>query len=99
METPQFTDLFNQKVEGYAITGKVLLTMFLDSQGALLAYIQKCCENVNSALYREVLLKFHNAIHRKRPGQLARGILLYRDNARPQTAQARENSRSTVGNP
>jgi histone-lysine N-methyltransferase SETMAR len=33
-------------------------------------------------------LKLWVAIRRKRPGQLARGILLHHDNARPHTAQA-----------
>jgi histone-lysine N-methyltransferase SETMAR len=45
-------------------------------------------ENVNSALYYEVLLKLQDAIHRKRPSQLARGVLSHHDNARPHTAQA-----------
>jgi histone-lysine N-methyltransferase SETMAR len=79
METFQFT--FNQKC-------KVTLNMFWDSQGVLLAHFQKHGENVNSASYCEVLLKLWNAIHRKRPGQPARGVMLHHDNARPHTAQA-----------
>jgi hypothetical protein len=51
--------------------GKVMLTVFWDSQGVLLARFQKRCENVNSASYCEVLLKLRDAICRKRPGQLA----------------------------
>jgi histone-lysine N-methyltransferase SETMAR len=43
---------------------------------------------VNSASYCEVLLKLRDAISRKRPGQLARGVLLHHDNARPHIAQA-----------
>jgi hypothetical protein len=68
--------------------GNVMLTVFLDSQGVLLAHIQKCGENVNSASYEycEVLLKIHDVICRKRPDQLARGILLHHDNARTHTA-------------
>jgi hypothetical protein len=38
-------------------TGKVMLNMFWDSQGILLAHFQKYGENVNSASYCEVLLK------------------------------------------
>jgi hypothetical protein len=37
--------------------GKVMLTVFWDSQGVLLAHFQKRGENVNSALYCEALLK------------------------------------------
>jgi hypothetical protein len=66
--------------------GKVMLTMFWDSRGGRLAHFQKCGENVNSALYYEALLKLQDAICRKCPGQLARGLLLHRDNARPHTA-------------
>jgi hypothetical protein len=44
--------------------GKVMLTMFWDSQGILLAHFQMCGANVNSALYCEVLLKLLDAICR-----------------------------------
>jgi histone-lysine N-methyltransferase SETMAR len=43
---------------------------------------------VNSASYYDVLLKLRNAIRRKHPGQLARGVLIHHDSARPRTAQA-----------
>jgi hypothetical protein len=55
-------------------------TMFWDSQNH--------GENVNSASYCEVLLKLQDVSHRVLPGQLARGVLLYHDNARTHTAQA-----------
>jgi transposase InsO family protein len=67
---------------------KVMLTTFWNSQGVLLAHFQKHGENVNSASYYEVRLKLEDAIHRKRPGQLARGVLLHHDNASPHTARA-----------
>jgi hypothetical protein len=44
--------------------GKVMFTMFWDSQGVLLAHFQKRDENVNSASYCKVLLKLQNAIRR-----------------------------------
>jgi histone-lysine N-methyltransferase SETMAR len=68
--------------------GKVMLTVFWDYQGVLLAHFQKHGENVNSASYFEVLLKLWEAIHRKHQGQLAEWVLLHHDNARPHTAQA-----------
>jgi hypothetical protein len=61
---------------------KVMLTVFWDSQGVLLVLFQKHGENVNTALFSEVLLKFRNAIRGTLPGQLARGVLLHHDNAR-----------------
>jgi hypothetical protein len=45
--------------------GKVMLTVFWDSQVVLLAHFQKCGENVNSASYCKVQLKLRDAIHRK----------------------------------
>jgi hypothetical protein len=65
-----------------------MLTVFWNSQGALLAHFQKHGENVNSASYCDVLLKFRDAICRKPPDQLARAVLLHHDNARPHTARA-----------
>jgi hypothetical protein len=65
--------------------GKVMLTVFWDSQEVLLAHFQKHGENMNSAWYCEVPLKLRDAIHRKHPGQLAREVLLHHDNARPHT--------------
>jgi histone-lysine N-methyltransferase SETMAR len=67
---------------------KVMHTVFRDSQGVLLAHFQKRGENANSASCCEVLLKLRNAVHRKRPSQLARGLLLHHGNARPYTARA-----------
>jgi hypothetical protein len=66
----------------------LMLTVFWDSQEVLLAHFQKRGENVNSALYCEVLLKFRDAIHRKRPGQLAKRVLLHHGNARSHTVWA-----------
>jgi hypothetical protein len=83
MEASQFT--VNQNSTPSA--GKIMLPVFWDSQGVLLAQFQKHGENVNSASCCEVLLKLQDAIHRKHLGQLARGILLHHDNARPHTSQ------------
>jgi hypothetical protein len=42
--------------------GKVMLTVFWDSQGVLLVHFQKRGENVNSASYCEVMLELRDAI-------------------------------------
>jgi hypothetical protein len=68
--------------------GKIMLTMFWDSQEVLLAHFRKHGEGVDSASYCEVLLRLQDAVHRKLPGQLVRGVRLQHDNARPHTAQA-----------
>jgi histone-lysine N-methyltransferase SETMAR len=63
-------------------------TISWDGQGVLLPHFQKHGENVNSASYSEVLLKLQDAIRRKHPGQLVRGVLLHHDSATPHTARA-----------
>jgi hypothetical protein len=66
--------------------GKLMFTVFWDSQRVLLAHSQKRGENVNSTPRYKVLLKLRDAIRGKFPGKLARGILLYCDNVRHHTA-------------
>jgi hypothetical protein len=74
------------KVMSMPSAGKDTLTVFWDSQEVLLTHFQTRGENVNSAVYYEVLLKLCDAIRRKHPGQLARGVLFHHDNARSHTA-------------
>jgi hypothetical protein len=65
----------------------------------MLDHFQKHAEDVNSASYCEVLLKLRDAIRRKRPGQLARGVLLHRSNARSiQPEQPRREFKNYSGN-
>jgi hypothetical protein len=45
--------------------GKVMLSVFWDSQGVPLAHLQKFVANVNPASYCEVLLKLRDAIQGK----------------------------------
>jgi hypothetical protein len=79
--------------------GKVMLTVFWHSHGVLLAHFQKRGESVNYASYCEVVLKLRDAIRRKLPGQLARGVLLHHDNARPlQPEQHRREFKNYSGN-
>jgi hypothetical protein len=65
-----------------------LFIPFWDSQGIVLDNFQKRGENVNSASYSEVMLKLWDAFPRKRPGQLARGVLLHQENIRSHIARA-----------
>jgi histone-lysine N-methyltransferase SETMAR len=72
--------------------GKFMLIVSWDSQGVLLAHFQKRGENMNSATYCEIILKLPDAICTRIRGQLARGILLHHDNARPHTARVTQYS-------
>jgi hypothetical protein len=73
-----------------------MFTVLWDSQGVLLAYFQKRGENVNSVLYCEVLLKLRDAIRRKLPGQLARGLLLHNDNPTNRGGNSRTTVRTSI---
>jgi hypothetical protein len=88
METSQFT--FKQNVYGYeyTISWEGYAYRVLGFSGVLLAHFPKYCENVNSKSYSKILLKLQGEIHRRCPGQMARGVLLHHDNARPHTAKA-----------
>jgi hypothetical protein len=86
METSQFT--FEQNFNVTPSAGKVMLTVFWDSHGVLLAHFQKRGENVNYTSYCGLVLKLHDAVRRKRSGQLARRVLLRHENARPHTVPA-----------
>jgi hypothetical protein len=62
------------RLQGRHPLGRICLQCFWNSQGVRLAHFLKHGENVNSALYCEVLLKLYDAIRRKCPGQLTRGV-------------------------
>jgi histone-lysine N-methyltransferase SETMAR len=81
-----------KKFEVMLSAGRVMLTVLSDSQEVLLALFQMRGENDNSASYFEVLFKLRDEIRRKRPGQLARGVLLHHNNARSHTARATQES-------
>jgi hypothetical protein len=74
MQWKQPSSPSTKKYKVMSSAGKVMLTMFWDSQGVLLVHFQKCDENVISASYHEVLLKLRDAIRRKCPGQLTTGV-------------------------
>jgi hypothetical protein len=66
---------------------KVMLPVFWNYQGVLLAHFPNHGQNVISESYCEILSKLWDGIRRNRPGQLARGVLLHHDNTKPHTAR------------
>jgi hypothetical protein len=77
---------------------KVMLTMFRDSHGVLIAHFQKCGENVNSASYCEVFLRLWDAILRKLQANWQEGhcfIMTVPDPIQPE--QPGKDSRVRVG--
>ena len=67
--------------------GKLMLTVFWDSQGPLLEHYHERGTTINSVRYSEMLTaKLKPAIRSKRRGLLSKGVVLLHDNARPHTA-------------
>lgn len=67
--------------------GKLMLTVFWDSQGPVLEHYQERGTTINSVRYSEMLTaKLKPAIRSKRRGLLSKGVVLLHDNARPHTA-------------
>jgi len=76
-----------KKFKSQPSAGKVLLTIFWDSQGVILEHYLERGATVNSVRYSEMLsTELKPAIRTKRRGLLSSGVLLLHDNARPHTA-------------
>lgn len=68
--------------------GKVMLTLFWDSQGPIFCDFLEDQRTINSQYYCNMLEnKVKPAIRTKRRGLLTKGVILLHDNARPHTAQ------------
>jgi len=65
------------------LAGKLMLTVFWDSQGPILKTYQERGTTVTSTVYYDVLQReLKPAIRSKRRGKLSKEILLLHDNAR-----------------
>jgi len=70
--------------------GKLMLTVFWDSQGPILKTYQERGTTITSATYCDILQReLKPAIRSKRSGKMSKEILLLYDNARPHTAAHR----------
>ncbi len=67
-------------------SGKVMATLFWDREGPLLLEYMQKGSTITQQTYFDTILRLRDAIKRKRPGKLRRGIVLLHDNARPHTA-------------
>ena len=67
--------------------GKLMLTVFWDSQGPVLEHYQERGTTINNAQYSEMLAdRLKPAIRSKRRGLLSKGVVLWHENDRPHTA-------------
>jgi len=69
------------------LAGKLMLTVFWDSQGPILEHYQERGSTINSACNNEMLIdRLKPEFRSKHRGQLSEGIVLLHDNACPHTA-------------
>jgi histone-lysine N-methyltransferase SETMAR len=73
--------------------GKVMASVFCDVRGVILVYFTPSGSTINASAYQESLKSLKEAIWRKRPGLLTKGlrVLLLYDNALPHSAAATVN--------
>ncbi|GFN81893.1 histone-lysine N-methyltransferase SETMAR [Plakobranchus ocellatus] len=65
---------------------KVMASVFSDAKGVILLDILPQGQCINAARYCSTLGRLKEAIRRKRPGLLRRGVVLQHDNATPHSA-------------
>lgn len=65
--------------------GKIMATIFWDTEGILLIEYMHKDSKINGAFYVKTIENLRQAIVDKRRGKLSRGIFLLHDNARPHT--------------
>jgi len=65
---------------------KVMATVFWDAKGVLLVDILPHGETINAVRYCKTMDRLREAVRRKRPGLLQKGVVLLHDNATPHTA-------------
>ena len=84
METS--TIALQDKVQNPPSAGKLMLTVFWDSQDPVLEHYQERNTTTNSARYSEMLTdKLKPEFRSKLRGLLSKGVVLLHDNARPHT--------------
>ncbi|GFO48765.1 histone-lysine N-methyltransferase SETMAR [Plakobranchus ocellatus] len=64
-----------------------MATVFWDAKGVILLDILPQGQCINAARYCSTLDRLKEAIRRKRPGLLKRGVVLQHDNATPHSAK------------
>jgi hypothetical protein len=88
-----------KKFKTVQFPGKVMATVFWDVHGVLLVDFTPSGSTINVAAYQETLKRLKEAIRRKRPGLLTKGLVvpLVHDNARPHSSAATVNLLNSWG--
>ena len=77
-----------KKFKRVSLAGKVMASVFWDSQGVITIYYLEQGRTINGAYYAAELRHSHQEIARKRTGKLMQAILLLQDNAPAHTQVA-----------
>ena len=77
--------------------GKVLLVVFWDSEGVILAEYLRRGETVTGNYYAGVLRRLREAVLQKRRGKISRHVLLLQDNAPAHTAKLSKDAAAECG--
>ncbi|GFN76747.1 histone-lysine N-methyltransferase SETMAR [Plakobranchus ocellatus] len=75
-----------KKFKAQRSAAKVMATVFWDAKGVILLDILPQGQCINAARYCSTLDRLKEAIRRKRPGLLRRGVVLQHDNTTPHSA-------------
>ena len=67
-----------------------MAAVFWYTTGVILIEYLECNHTINADRYCAILTKLCEAVRRKRPGVLNKGVILLYDNARPHTARQTE---------
>ena len=86
MEWRHPTSPRTKKFKAQNSAGKIMATVFWDSQGVILVDFLPKGETINSEVYIETLRKLKAKIRRVRPNLDMANVLLQHDNARPHTS-------------
>ena len=78
MEAPRLTP--PMKTKRVHSAGKVMASIFWDSQGVIMSEYLEQGRMINGAYYAGELRRLRQEITRKRRGKLIRGVLLLQDN-------------------
>jgi len=74
------------KFHKIASAGKIMASVFWDSEGVLMIDYLERGKTVTGVYYAELIQKLRSAIKEKRRGKLSHGVLLHQDNAPAHTS-------------
>jgi len=97
MEWHHVTSPRTKKFKSVPSAGKIMATVFWDSEGVILVDIMAKGTTINSDAYVQTLKKLYARLRRVRPNRQMKDVLLQHDNARPHTSLRTMETIATFG--